>query len=298
MLLTRQDEDADEDEWNVAMAAGTCLNWLAQAVHDPIVPAVISFIEANIKSQDWHQREAAVMAFGAILVGPDPSVLTPLVNQALPILIDMMSDSNVHVKDTTAWTLGRICEVLLQCIKPDVHLHPLVSALVNGLSDSPRIITNCCWALQQLVEGLTIAYGDEEGATGLLSPYFEGTVTTLMRVTETYVFSSGHDSRLILRADGLSVCSAGNESNFRTAAYEAITSFVTNATTDVKGVVENVIVTTLNRMEHLLGVQVCALLFDLIVPSSSLSYNRTKFWVWTIGIIGTTCRATFVASLS
>ncbi|EIM80114.1 karyopherin Kap95 [Stereum hirsutum FP-91666 SS1] len=233
MLLTRQDEDADEDEWNVAMAAGTCLNWLAQAVHDPIVPAVISFIEANIKSQDWHQREAAVMAFGAILVGPDPSVLTPLVNQALPILIDMMSDSNVHVKDTTAWTLGRICEVLLQCIKPDVHLHPLVSALVNGLSDSPRIIANCCWALQQLVEGLTIAYGDEEGATGLLSPYFEGTVTALMRVTET----------------------AGNESNFRTAAYEAITSFVTNATADVKGVVENVIMTTLNRMDHLLGVQ-------------------------------------------
>lgn len=64
--------------------------------------------------------------------------------------------------------------------------------------------------------------------------------------------------------------SAGNESNFRTAAYEAITSFVANATADVKGVVENVIVTTLNRMDHLLGVQVCTLMFDLIVVSSSL----------------------------
>ena len=43
-LLTRQDEDADEDEWNVSMAAGTCLSLLAQTVADAIVPAVIPFI--------------------------------------------------------------------------------------------------------------------------------------------------------------------------------------------------------------------------------------------------------------
>ncbi|EEB92421.1 hypothetical protein MPER_09071 [Moniliophthora perniciosa FA553] len=30
MLLTKQEEDADEDEWNVSMAAGTCLNLLAK----------------------------------------------------------------------------------------------------------------------------------------------------------------------------------------------------------------------------------------------------------------------------
>ena len=103
-LLTRQEEDAEEDEWTLSMAAGTCLDHLSQAVTDGIVSAVIPFIEANIKAQDWHHREAAVMTFGSILDGPDPAVLTPLVNQALPLLIDMMADSNIHVKDTTAWT--------------------------------------------------------------------------------------------------------------------------------------------------------------------------------------------------
>ncbi|TFY83967.1 hypothetical protein EWM64_g25 [Hericium alpestre] len=233
MLLTRQDEDAEEGEWNVSMAAGTCLNFLAQAVHDSIVPPVIPFIEGNIKSQDWHQREAAVMAFGSILVGPDPTVLTPLVNQALPILIDMMNDSNVHVKDTTAWTLGRICESLITCIKPDVHLHPLVSALVNGLQDSPRIIANCCWALMNLADGLYEMYDGENPANSPLSPYFEGIIGALMRVTET----------------------ASNESNYRTSAYEAITSFVQQATLDVIPVVQNTIVAILQRMEHLLNVQ-------------------------------------------
>lgn len=185
LLLTKQQEDADEDEWNVSMAAGTCLSLLAGAVQDSIVPAVIPFIEAHIKAEDWHQREAAVMTFGSILEGPDPAVLTPLVNQALPLLIDMMGDSNAHVKDTTAWTLGRICDLLISTIKPDVHLHPLISALVRGLEDSPRIVSNCCWALMNLADQLSLYYGDEsEGQTsGPLSPYFEGVVGALLQVT-------------------------------------------------------------------------------------------------------------------
>jgi importin subunit beta-1 len=235
MLLTRQEEDADEDEWNVSMSAGVCLNVLAQAVTDAIVPAVIPFIEANIKVQDWHQREAAVMTFGSILDGPDPAVLTPLVNQALPLLIDMMGDSNLHVKDTTAWTLGRICDLLVITIKPDIHLRPLITALVNGLQDNPRIVTNSCWALMNLADQLGAYYEDDPEAnqTGPLSPYYEGIVSALLKITET----------------------TSNENNFRTSAYEAITSYVNHATPDVIGIVQNTIVTILLRMEHLLDVQ-------------------------------------------
>jgi len=201
-LLTQQEEDADDDEWNVSMAAGTCLNLLAGAVQDAIVPVVIPFIEAHIKSDDWHKREAAVMTFGSILEGPDPTVLTPLVNQALPLLIDMMTDQNIHVKDTTAWTLGRICDLLIMTIKPDIHLHPLISALVNGLQDGPRIIANCCWALMNLADQYVYFEDDGESAqTGLLSPYYEGVVQALLRVTERCVFLKPYyGSRLMTNA--------------------------------------------------------------------------------------------------
>lgn len=233
-LLTRQEEDADEDEWNVSMAAGTCLGLLAQAVSDNIVPAVIPFIEANIRAQDWHQREAAVMAFGSILDGPDPAVLTPLVNQALPILIDMMTDTNVHVRDTVAWTLGRICDVLVGAIKPDIHLRPLVAALVNGLQDNPRIVGNCCWGLMNLADQLGYSEDEQQAAQGSpLSPYYEGIVQALLHTTET----------------------ASNEGNYRTAAYEAITSYVTHATADTIPVVQTTAVTILHRMEQLLAMQ-------------------------------------------
>ncbi|KAF9054219.1 armadillo-type protein [Panaeolus papilionaceus] len=234
-LLTQQEEDAEEDEWNVSMAAATCLALLAGAVQDAIVPAVIPFIEANIKAENWHQREAAVMTFGSILEGPDPAVLTPLVNQALPLLIDMMTDSNPHVKDSTAWTLGRICELLIGTIKPDVHLHPLISALVAGLSDNSRIVANCCWALMNLADQYGIQYEEEGDASqsNPLAPYYEGVIQALLRVTE----------------------STSNESNFRTAAYEAITSYLQQATPESLTVVQTTAVTILQRMEHLLSIQ-------------------------------------------
>jgi importin subunit beta-1 len=171
------------------MAAGTCIGLLAQAVGDAIVQPIIPFIESNIKNADWHYREAAVMAFGSILDGPDPEVIKPLTNQALPILIEMMRDENVAVKDTTAWTLGRICELLIQVITPEAHLHPLVSSLVGALDDQPRIVANACWALNALSEGMAMFGDDDEMTettppTSPLSPYYDVIVSSILRLTE------------------------------------------------------------------------------------------------------------------
>lgn len=180
LLLTKQEEDASDDEWNVSMAAGTCLALLAQCVGDSIVTPIIPFVEGNIKNEDWHFREAAVMAFGSILDGPEETILAPLVAQALPTLIDMMRDPSLHVRDTTAWTLGRISDVLVQTIKVDIHLPSLISALVNGLSESSRVVSNCCWSIMNLAEQL----GDPTLDTAPLSPYYEGIVTALTRLAE------------------------------------------------------------------------------------------------------------------
>jgi importin subunit beta-1 len=173
------------------MAAGTALSLLAQTAGDDIVQGVIPFVESNIKDQGpegWHKREAAVMAFGSILDGPDPKVLAGLVAQALPTLIEMMQDPNVHVKDTAAWTLGRISDILIETIKPDVHLPPLVAALVRGLEDSTRIVGNCCWSLMNLAEQLGVASMEEDPlpSSTPLSPFYEHIVSALMRVTEKY----------------------------------------------------------------------------------------------------------------
>lgn len=65
------------------MASATCLSLLAQCVGNMVIAPVVPFIESNITSEEWRNREAAVMAFGSILDGPDPVVLTPLVDQVI-----------------------------------------------------------------------------------------------------------------------------------------------------------------------------------------------------------------------
>ncbi|WAR53701.1 hypothetical protein PtB15_3B210 [Puccinia triticina] len=113
-LLTRQNEDADDDKWNVSMATGTSLAPLAQTVADALVTPVIL-------------RDAAcIIAFGSILDGPDPKMLHPLVSQALPTLIEITQDPSIDFKDTAAWTLGRVTDQLIGTIKPDVHLYRLL----------------------------------------------------------------------------------------------------------------------------------------------------------------------------
>lgn len=188
-LLTKQEEDADEDEWNVSMAAGTCLSLLALAVNDTIVQAVIPFIEQNITNQDWHFREASVMAFGSILDGPDPTVLAPLIHQALSVLLNMMSDAekNTAVKDTTAWTIARICDLHAQSLDLNTHIQPIVAAVVAGLEGNPRVSANCAWAIQSLSENLSSYEEESILPTDPMSMYYEAIFTALMRVTEKYV---------------------------------------------------------------------------------------------------------------
>ncbi|KAH9821314.1 armadillo-type protein [Melampsora americana] len=228
-LLTKQSEDADEDEWNVSMAAGTSLALLAQTVGDAIVTPVIPFVENNIKSTDWHQRDAAVMAFGSILDGPDPKVLDPLVSQALPTLIEMMRDPSLHVKDTAAWTLGRVTDQLVSTIKPDIHLEPLITMLIGGLSDNARIVGNCCWGLMNLSEQL----GDPTKPTSVLSRFYEGIAKAIL------TFSEG----------------VADEPTARTSAYEALGTLIKFAPGDALPVVSSTLVVILERSEHLLGMQ-------------------------------------------
>lgn len=123
-------------------------------------------------------------AFGGIMEGPEPRVLEPLIKQALPVLLGMMEDSSVSVRDSTAYALGRVCDGCPEVLDPDVHLQPLISCLFNGLASSPKIASSCCWALMNVADRFA---GDPGASTNPLSKHFEDSVKSLLAVTERYV---------------------------------------------------------------------------------------------------------------
>ncbi|PWN34213.1 putative karyopherin beta-1 subunit [Meira miltonrushii] len=235
-LLRQQDEDADEDEWDVSKAAGVCIGLLAQCVADDIVHLAIPFIEGNIRSTEWRERDAAVLCFGQILDGPDMRTLTPLVEQALPTIIEMMTDSNAAVKDSVAWTLGRITDLLIEVISLEVHLPPLVRAAIAGLGDRPHIAMLSGWILLNVTDQLggsaALQPDGSPAQTSPISPFMPDIVSNLLAATDR----------------------PNNEHNARTSAYEALSTAMSGCAADCLPLASTTIVTMLDRQEHLNGV--------------------------------------------
>ncbi|KUI62871.1 Importin subunit beta-1 [Cytospora mali] len=229
-LLTKQDEDAADDEYNISRAAYQCLQLYAQAVQATIIPPVIQFVEANLRSEDWHQRDAAVSAFGAIMEGPDEKVLEPIVKSALQILIQMMDDQSVQVRDSTAYALGRITEACSEAIDPSQHLDPLIRSLFSGLQTNPKMAPSCCWALMNLAERFA---GDLGAQANALTGHFNDSIQSLLTVTA--------------RPD----C----DNTVRTAAYEVLNVFVQNSAQDSVQSVAQLSSVILERLENTIPMQ-------------------------------------------
>lgn len=244
--LAKQEEFDDEDDWNPCKAAGVCLMLLATCCQDDIVPHVLPFVKENIKHADWRYRDASLMAFGAILEGPDPTNLKPIVEQAMPMLIELMTDESVVVKDTAAWTIGRICELNSEAAINENCLRPLLEALVNGLASEPRVAANVCWAFTSMAEAAydaavaamendpTTNDEDETPQTYCLSTYFEAIVQKLLETTD--------------RQDAA-------VANLRSAAYEALMEMIKNSPKDCYVTVQKTIMVVLERLNQVLHME-------------------------------------------
>lgn len=236
--LTKQEEFDDEDDWNPSKAAGVCLMLLATCCENAIVPYVLPFVKDNIKNSDWRYRDAALMAFGSILGGLDSGTLRPLVEQAMPTLIELMYDPSVVVRDTAAWTFGRICEIIPEAAINQTYLKPLLESLVNGLKAEPRVAANVCWAFTGLAEAAyeaaenTDAQGQPE--TYCLSQYFSFIVQRLLETTD--------------RPDGA-------QANLRPAAYEALMEMVKNSPLDCYATVQHTTMVILERLNQVLQME-------------------------------------------
>ncbi|XP_031494714.1 importin subunit beta-1-like [Nymphaea colorata] len=234
--LLKQEEDQDQDEgaWNLSMAGGTCLGLVARTVGDDIVPLVMPFVEENISKPDWRRREAATYAFGSILEGPSPDKLTPLVNLALEFMLHAMKDENNHVKDTTAWTLGRIFEFLHgptveTPVITQANFPLILSVLVEGMKDVPNVAEKVCGALYFLAQGY-----EDVGTSSLLTPFFQNVVEALL--------STAH------RQDA-------GESRLRTSAYETLNEVVRCSTEETAATVMQLIPVFLMELNQTLEMQ-------------------------------------------
>lgn len=226
--LTKQDEDPDDENWNMSMAAATCLGLIATTVEDEVVPVIMPFVEQNIQSENWRFREAATMAFSSILDGPTTEVIGPFVSQSISFLLKALNDSNVMVKDTTAWTIGRICELHVRSIPNDIF-PTLLSGLTEKLQgESPQVASQACFALHNVAAAFADDDSGETTGTNALSKYMPTLLDHLLKASD--------------RADA-------DENNLRPAAFEAVSVLIQNAAPDCMSLLIKLLPVILERLE-------------------------------------------------
>ncbi len=104
------DEDGDsgdpEEQWNLRKCSAAALDVLASAFHESVFEVTLPYLKENLIHPEWPNREAAVLALGAIADGCMDAV-QPHLPDLTRYLITLLHDKEPVVRQITCWSLGR-----------------------------------------------------------------------------------------------------------------------------------------------------------------------------------------------
>jgi importin subunit beta-1 len=86
------DLNDDEVDWSISMASACCLEHMARVLRDAIIEPVLQFIQPKIGSNVVWDRYIGMIAFGAIIEGPNQENFGMIVKDALPDLLNIIMD--------------------------------------------------------------------------------------------------------------------------------------------------------------------------------------------------------------
>lgn len=222
--LCKQSPEVNSDDWSPTKAAGACIKLLAETTTDHLVPHVYPFFSKNIGNADWRYRDAAMLAYGSILVGPDRTKMVPVVKANFAEVLKACKDPSPQVQDTAMWTVGQICDEYAETLDANI-LPPLMNMFLAALLQPlPSMAAHACWGILNLARGIA---PDRE--TSPLSPYFETLVGTLLR-------TSARDD--------------ASESGLQASAYEAINQLIQTAAKNVYPTIQKMLEPLLGRLDQ------------------------------------------------
>ncbi|KAI9292477.1 ARM repeat-containing protein [Neoconidiobolus thromboides FSU 785] len=224
-IMSSQEEDVDMEEENPPRSATNCLESIAKNLGNNIIPFVVPFVTQNLQNPDWRLRDTATVAFGTVVANADQDQIKGMADEGLQFFVALMDDSNSIVKDSAAFTLSRICEFLPDIINSPEKLQPLLQALFKGINAPQRIVQNCCWGLINLTK--SFMHSDDPAKVDGFKSYIEPMLKQLVAATEGMY----------------------SNTEARASIYEAISDIVYACPDELLGLIEEVVLTTVQRLE-------------------------------------------------
>mmetsp|Transcript_40929 Transcript_40929/g.85225 ORF Transcript_40929/g.85225 Transcript_40929/m.85225 type:complete len:867 (-) Transcript_40929:202-2802(-) len=202
-LLTLQNEDDEDDTQNLQDTSATCIELISQTVEAQIVPFVMPYVTNNISSENWRERDAAIVAFMAILDGPSTADVGQYVDQSIQVMLQSFQDNNVVVRGSAVHCVRKICAHHLSGLSAD-RLNSILNAVDQKLTDRPSIAAPACSAIYEICQGLKQV---DPPPTNILSAGLVQLITHLMSVTDR-PDSSEHNIRVVAMSAACAVIQA------------------------------------------------------------------------------------------
>ncbi|CAJ1405695.1 unnamed protein product [Effrenium voratum] len=162
--LQRKPEDPGWQERSTLQdSARACLMATAKVLGDAVLQPILAFASTAMGSEDMWQRRAALLAFGAVQDGPSAPTLQPLVQMALPRLLEALTAPSVEAS-SAFWALGRLLELHPAAVPDDAQAR-IFEVAVLRLTE-PCLAEQLCYCLDGVV--------DQQAA--VLEPRLFGTV--------------------------------------------------------------------------------------------------------------------------
>ncbi len=195
-ILPQQDDDAlsegeiddddddeeggdPEDRWNLRKCSAATLDVLATVFHRPVFEITLPYLKENLRHDEWPNREAAVLALGAVADGCLDAV-TPHLPDLVPYLISLLNDSEPVVRQITCWSLGRYsawASHLDDPVQISRFYEPMMEGILNRMLDGNK----------RVQEAAASAFANlEEKATTRLIPYCGPIIRQFVKCFERY----------------------------------------------------------------------------------------------------------------
>ncbi|KAI9808143.1 MAG: hypothetical protein M1825_004600 [Sarcosagium campestre] len=160
-----EDGDEDpEDRWNLRKCSAAALDVLSSVFDGQIFEVTLPYLTENLRHSEWPQREAAVLALGAVAAGC-MEVVTPHLPDLVPYLITLLTDDEPVVRQITCWTLGRYSGWAAKLASPEEKarfFEPMMDGILRRMLDDNK----------KVQEAAASAFANlEERATQALMPY-------------------------------------------------------------------------------------------------------------------------------
>ncbi|WJX15304.1 Transportin-1, variant 3 [Trifolium repens] len=202
-------EDDDDDvvnTWNLRKCSAAALDILSNVFGDEILPTLMPIVQAKLSTvgdDGWKEREAAVLALGAIGEGCING-LYPHLPEIVAFLIPLLDDKFPLIRSISCWTVSRFSKFIIQGIGHAKGYEQFDSVLMGLLrrilDDNKRVQEAACSAFATL----------EEEAAEELSPRLEIILKHLMVAFGKY---QRRNLRIVYDAVGTLAEAVGGELN-------------------------------------------------------------------------------------